>query len=575
MTVIEEIKVPLSRLKREWLEMPDEFSQMVGPVHGQKEPLFFCTAAGKRYILDYYRDRNLLGGGLGEWYRNNVKAVSDPHSVVIVIRYKNRDEKVFSIELENVLHHKAFEGLFLGKKHNMVGARRFELGEDYLMPLTDLLTHVFICGVTGSGKTVLGKSIMEEATLKGIPAIIIDLKGDLSSLALAFASLEADEFEPWIEQEPEANRNVRAMQEAESHRSRLQDFGITPEQVGAFCNKVCVKIYTPRSTKGIPLAFSSPLGSPEKANELYESDRETFNNLVASLTNAFIDRLYPGTKRTKIENERNYLYEIVHHAWLNGINLDGEPGLRALLQLVDTPPFTIIGELSVEQYICAENRKGRLLNKINTMLTGAERMWFEGEPLDIEKMVSPDNGKVQVSIINITELDHFEERSFAVAHIAYEIYKWMRKLPGTGKPRVLFFIDEIGGGGGRQALFPSFPYECAAKWGLNYLLRQGRAFGVCSVFATQNPGDVDYKGLSNCGTWMVGKLATDQDRKKVLQGMALWGAEAERVKQNLATAGTGDFIVRTPRGEINCIHERWLMTYHRVLTMEEVAVISG
>ncbi len=495
---------------------------------------------------------------------------------VVVIRCINAAEKVFSIELEGVegpIPVGTRDGLLIGRTYNMVGGRKYELGDDYLVPVNDLLTHVFICGVTGSGKTVLGKSLVEEAALKGIPSIVIDLKGDLSSLALAFASLAPDEFEPWIGQEPGMDRNSMAVRQAERHRRGLGEFGLSEEHVAEFCRRVTVRVYTPRSSKGIPLAFASPLGAPARASELYDTDRETFNNLVASLTNAFIDRLYPGTKRTKIENERGYLYELVHYAWLHGINLEGEAGLRQLLQLVDTPPFRYIGGLPVEQYICAEGRKGRLLNKINTMLTGAEKMWFEGQPLDVESMTAKVDGKVPINVINLTEMEHFEERSFAVAHVAYEIYKWMRKLAGTGSPRLLFFIDEIGGGGGKQALFPSFPYECAAKWGLNYLLRQGRAFGVCCLFATQNPGDVDYKALSNCGTWMVGKLATDRDRKKVLEGMALWGSSGERITHNLATADTGDFVVRTPRGGVDYIKERWLLTYHRVLTIDEVSRI--
>ncbi|NMA30766.1 MAG: ATP-binding protein, partial [Candidatus Methanofastidiosa archaeon] len=529
-----------------------------------------------RYIFEYYPKRNLLGGSaLGEWYRNNVKKIRNPYQARIIIRLKSLEEMLFSIEIEKNSGSQTTDGLFLGKKYNMVGAKKFELGEDFYLSCTDLLTHVFICGITGSGKTVLGKAIIEEAARKRIPSIIIDLKGDLSSLALAFSNLDPDELLPWIDQEPRENLELRAAQEAEYHISQLESYGITRQQVVEFKKNLNVRIFTPRSSKGIPLAFASTLGAPENVKELYDDDPDSFHNLLSSLINAFVDRLYPNTKRTKIENERNYLYEIVQYAWRHDINLEGEKGLRTLLQLVANPPFSTIGELTVEQYICTEKRLERLLNKINTMLTGAEKMWFEGQSLDIDEMVAPVNGKTNINIINLTELDHFEDRSFAVAHIAYELYKWMRKLSGTGKPRVVFFIDEIGGGGGKQALFPSFPYECAAKWGLNYLIRQGRAFGVCCVFATQNPGDVDYKGLSNCHTWIVGKLSTEQDRKKVIQGMALWGTDADIVKHNLATANTGDFVVRTPRGEISIIHERWLMTYHRVLTMEEISLLTG
>jgi len=328
-----------------------------------------------------------------------------------------------------------------------------------------------------------------------VPAIIVDLKGDLSSLALT--PVTPEEFEPWVEAKSDAERRLRAQRESEKHLKKLQEFGLGSGDVAAFRESVAFRVFTPRSSKGIPLSFASPLGAPPYPVEMYRTDPETFNNLVGSLVNAFLDRLYPGTKRTKIENERSFVFEVVHHAWLHGVNLQGEKGLRELLRLVEDPPFQEIGGLPVTQYIDAENRRKRLLNKINTMLTGAERMWFEGPQLDMKAFLDAPKGKTPVNIINLTELDHFEDRSFVVAQVAYEINKWMRTLPGTTDPRLLFFIDEIGGGGGRQALFPSFPYESAAKWGLNYLVRQGRAVGICCLFATQNPGDVDYKALSN------------------------------------------------------------------------------
>ena len=209
--------------------------------------------------------------------------------------------------------------------------------------------------------------------------------------------------------------------------------------------------------------------------------------------------------------------------------------------------------------------------KINTLVCGPEKMWFEGLPIDIGLFnLEGFDDQTQISIINLTELDHFEDRSFVVAQVTYKIYNWMRTLSGTQNPRLLFFIDEIGGGGGKQAFYPSFPYESASKWGINYLIRQGRAYGICCLLATQNPGDVDYKGLGNCGTWMVGKLATDLDRKKVMEGMAVWGSDAEKVKHNLVNADTGDFVVKDSRGNVKYMKERWLLTYHKVLTLNEI-----
>jgi hypothetical protein len=561
-------KISAARFKREYLEVPKEFVEAFGQ-RSEKEPIpVYDSVTREEIVLDYYPQKSLLGG-LGGWFREHQPQPDED----IVLTILDPAKRKLEIHVDRADKEGEQGGLHLGREYNVVGGRKYESSRPFLLPENDLLTHAFICGVTGSGKTVVGKAIVEEIARRGVPSILIDLKGDLTSIALTLSS--SGEFEPWVEARNESARKAQAEKESRLHFGRLGDFGLTLADVEGYRQKVAFRVFTPRSNKGLPLSFASPLGAPPYPVDLYRKDPETFNNLIASLVNAFLDRLYPGTKRTKIENERGFVYELVHHAWLHGINLQGETGLRELLKLVEEPPFQEIGGLPVPQYIDAENRRKRLLAKINTMLVGAERMWFEGPQLSMDLLLKGGNDKTPVNIVNLTELDHFEDRSFVVAQIAYEINKWMRTLPGTTQPRLLFFIDEIGGGGGKQALFPSFPYESAAKWGLNYLVRQGRAVGVCCVLATQNPGDVDYKGLSNCQTWIIGKLATDRDRKKVLEGMEVWGGQAERVKRNLTGAPAGDFVIRTARGDIRYFRERWLMSYHRVLTLSEVTKLLG
>ena len=556
--------IPVDKFKKQYLQLPQEFGDALDS-HADKEPLsVFDSDAKKEFILDFY-PKKLLLEGLAEWVRDHDSGSEARISISILDAVKRKLE----IHLEDTAAEQHGEGLYLGKEYNMVGGRKYEANRKWLLPEGDLLTHVFICGVTGSGKTVVGKAIVEEAAALGVPSIVVDLKGDLSSIALTLTQLH--EFELWTEARSSEDRAAKARQALDRHRRNLEDSDLTLEAVQAFKDRVHVRVFTPRSNKGMPIGFASPLGAPPYPVDLYRKEKETFDNLVASLTNAFMDRLYPGVKRTKIENERNYVYELVHHAWLHRISLHGEPGLRQLLRLVEEPPFEEIGGLPVTQYIDAENRRKRLLNKINTMLAGPERMWFEGPPLSMEVFLQGPQGKTPINVINLTELDHFEDRSFVVAQLAYEVNKWMRDQSGTERPRLIFFIDEIGGGGGKQAFFPSFPYESAAKWGLNYLVRQGRGVGVCCVFATQNPGDVDYKGLSNCHTWIIGKLATDRDRKKVMEGMEVWGFEAERIKRNMVGAATGDFVVKTATGEVKYVKERWLRSHHRVLTLAEVA----
>jgi len=558
--------IPVKKFKRGYLEIPSDFREFLGSDGNTKEPLWFIDDDEERHIVEYFADRNLLGG-LGEWYRKY-----DPKDdSIISLRPHNMGNREFRMSLNTGSSKQVVDGLFIGKEYSTVGAKKYELKNDYHFLPEDLTKHVFICGITGSGKTVLGKSIIEEAVMKGIPSILIDLKGDLSSMALVLTSME--DFKEWTESSSKGKSDQEAEKQYHDHYDQLSKFGITKEKVEEYKKRADFRIFTPRSKKGIPIAFGSPLGAPPDSIELYKNNPDEFNNFVNTLTGAFIDRLYPGKKRSKIENERNYLYEIVHYAWLNGIGLKGAEGMRRLLKLIIEPPFEEIGGLQVGDYIDAENRRKRLINKVNTLLSGPETMWFKGDPFNMESMLGAEDDKVPVNIINLVELDHFEDRNFVVAQITYEIQKWMRKQKGTTAPRIIFFIDEIGDGGGKQALFPSFPYECAAKWGLNYLVRQGRSFGVCCIFATQNPGDIDYKGLGQCNTWIMGKLPTDRDRKKAMEGMEVWGLDADRIKHNLATAGCGDFVVKDAKSKIKFIKERWLMSYHRRLTISEVETL--
>jgi hypothetical protein len=559
--------IPVKKFKKGYLEMPEEFKNLFVSNASDKQPLWFIDKDSDKYIVEYYPDRNLVSG-LAEWYRK-YNPVEDSIISLIVLDMVNKEFRI-SISGEPPEHPK--NGLFIGKEYNMVGARKYEASSNYYLPIEDLAKHIFICGITGSGKTVIGKAIIEEAIRNNIPSIIIDLKGDISSLALILSTV--DEFKTWVEKGHKGNIDIVAEKEHQHHYANLELFGITKEDALQYKKKAQFRIFTPRSNKGIPIEFGSPLSAPSSPTDLYKADSEVFNNLVNSLTGAFIDRLYPGKKRSRIENERNYLYEIVHYAWLHDIDLRGVNGLRTLLNMVIDPPFQKIGGLPVEDYIDAENRRKRLINKVNTLLSGPETMWFEGEPYTVDAFLKSEEEKVPINIINLVEMDYFEDRSFVVAQITYEIQKWMRKQQGTTYPRIIFFIDEIGGGGGKQALFPSFPYECAAKWGLNYLVRQGRSFGVCCIFATQNPGDIDYKGLSNCHTWIIGKLATERDRTKVMEGMEVWGLNAEKVRRNLATAQSGDFVVKDARGDIKFIKEKWLMSYHRVLTIDEIPKVK-
>jgi hypothetical protein len=188
---------------------------------------------------------------------------------------------------------------------------------------------------------------------------------------------------------------------------------------------------------------------------------------------------------------------------------------------------------------------------------------------DIETILSAPEGKTKIAVINLSELD-FQDRSFVLSHLGYGLFRWARKLGGSSVPRVLFAVDEIGGGGGKQAFFPPLPYSSVSKPSLNLLLRQGRAFGICCLFATQNPGDIDYKGLSNCHTWIIGRLATRRDRDKIRQGISDAEVNLGDVDRAIASVNAGEFLIHKKNGAVEYFKQRWLLTFHKVLAPNEV-----
>ena len=443
--------------------------------------------------------------------------------------------------------------------------------ELYRHKLSDLITHTFICGGSGSGKTVMGKAIIEEAALKGIPSIIVDLKGDLSSLALAFGELAAPAVAPWIEVEDKSTLGRAALAEANTFRKRLWDWGLAETNVREFSNQVAVEIFTPRSELGrrvsIPL-ISSP---PPDINKLFEEDPDTASVMVTSMAEALVRRVIPTGQR---DRETDFVTALIEHAWRTGIDLTGETGLGQLVAMIQEPPFTTIGVLEIDEHI-TENRRQKLAQAVNGQLVGAAANWVRGEEMSIDKLVGANrvDGKTQVSVINLSHISDFEDQSFVVAQIAFAINAWMRKqgsAPGGNRPRLLFFLDEIGGGGGKTAFYPTYPYTSTCKPALNILVKQGRAFGVGCILATQNPGDIDYKGLSNCATWIVGKLQTKRDRDKVREGLTDAEFSPSDLAKKLARPKTGEFMLLNKEGDVHFIKERWLLTYHCTLSPDQL-----
>ena len=468
------------------------------------------------------------------------------------------------------------EGLYIGRKLEDNFNELIATNSPFVIQESDLLTHAFICGAPGAGKTVLGKAILEEVAFKKIPVIEIDLKGDISSLALMMSGEYPDDFIPWVTPSKDKSREEIAAQDSEKHKSNLIKWGFNHKFIEEARKKIAVNIFTPRSNDGFRLALSAFPEPPENLQEMRESDPDAYDSLVGFLADQFVARL--AVNRTLAEKAKGYVFEIIKTCFSRDLPLHGYDGVKRVLEEIKSPQMGIdqIGGLSTNEYISANDRE-HLANAVNALLTGAGRRIYEGWPVKIEKLINPQyaGGKTPISVINLKHLE-FSDQAYVVGHIAYLIWFWMRQLQGTYEPRLVFYIDEIGGGGGRTAFFPSVAIS-PCKPALNLLLRQGRAQGVCCIFSTQNPGDIDYKGLGNCGTWMVGQLRTRRDRYHIEQGAGDAELEFESAKRYISSLNTGQFVIKTPstKQRWSIIQERWLLSLHRPLSSEELQQLKS
>jgi len=436
------------------------------------------------------------------------------------------------------------DALYLGKYLDSNG----NLKGKFQINLEDLLTHVFILGMTGSGKTVLGKCIVEEAALKGIPSIVIDIKGDLTSLALVPESPRFEHVAPIMKYfgfDPK------------DFSENAECYSLKPENYSYLRENVRFKVYTPFSSNGILLSLTSIPESPRDFRQMYSENPEYAINLVETVASSLLARLGRAGRR-----EWKFLSEVIKEAWLNGLDLQGVEGLKLLIGMILNPPFEKIGAMDLESYYPLRDRK-KLAIKINDLMVGSEAIMQVGEPLDIDSMIRTEDGKTVVAIINLTEAPSDVEMMFAVSRISYQLYRWMREKGGSRKPRLIFYIDELATGG-KAGLLPPYPHNPPSKQILSLLLKQGRAFGLSCIYSTQNPGDVDYKALSNCGIWAIGRLTTDRDRKKALEGvsMIVSGEERQKLSEIIAGLQPGCFAVKLRSGKIRLIRERWLYSIH-------------
>lgn len=445
---------------------------------------------------------------------------------------------------------------YLGREYDMAGGKPNE--NLLLYDARDLVTHAVAVGMTGSGKTGLCIGLIEEAAIDGVPSILIDPKGDLTNLMLTFPELRSEDFRPWINIEDAARKGLSAdefaSQQAAMWKKGLADWDQDGARIQRLRDAAEVVIYTPGSTAGVPVSILKSFAAPPP--EILE-DSELFQERISSTVTSLLGLL--NIQADPLQSREHILISsILGQMWQNGQDLD----LAALIASVQKPPVSKIGVLDVETFYPSKDRFGLVMALNNLLASPGFSTWMDGVPLDIKQILYTGQGKPRVAIFSIAHLSD-SERMFFVSMLLNQVLGWMRTLPGTTSLRTLLYMDEI---------FGYFPPTAnpPSKKPLLTLLKQARAYGVGIVLATQNPVDLDYKGLSNTGTWFIGRLQTERDKARVMEGLegaaASAGSGFDRQKMNELLAGLGSRVFlmnNTHENEPVIFHTRWCMSYLR------------
>jgi hypothetical protein len=422
----------------------------------------------------------------------------------------------------------------------------------------DLVTHAVCVGMTGSGKTGLCIALLEEAAIDGVPAIVIDPKGDLANLMLTFPDLKPEDFAPWINEEDAEKKGVSAAdyagQQAEFWKSGLAGWGQDGARISRLKEAADFRIFTPGSNAGLSVSILKSFAAPPEA---MREDAELMRDRVSTTATSLLGLL--GIKADPIKSREHILLSnILNAAWSAGKDLD----IAALIQQIQTPPMTKVGVMDLDSFFPSKDRFELAMSLNNLLAAPGFSSWMEGEPLDVQQILHTPDGKPRIAIFSIAHLDD-AQRMFFVSLLLNQTLGWMRAQSGTTSLRAILYMDEIFG------YFPPVANP-PSKLPLLTLLKQGRAFGLGVVLVTQNPVDLDYKGLSNTGTWFIGRLQTERDKARVLEGLegvaAGTGMKFDRTQMEQTLAGLGNRIF-----VMNNVHEdgpevfesRWAMSYLR------------
>jgi hypothetical protein len=457
---------------------------------------------------------------------------------------------------------------YLGRDYDQ--ATRQRGNEDLLYDSRDLVTHAVCVGMTGSGKTGLCLALLEEAAIDQVPVIAIDPKGDVGNLLLAFPELRPEDFRPWVEP-AEAERQGLSVDElaaktADLWRKGLAEWAQDGARIEKFRDAARAVIYTPGSTAGLPISVLKSFDAPQQQ---VIDDSDLLRDRIGSAVSGLLSLV--GIDADPLQSREHVLIsQLLDTAWRAGQSLD----LPELVRRIQKPPLERVGSIDLETYFPAKARSELALRLNNLLASPGFAAWMEGEPLSIQNLLYTPEGKPRISILSIAHLSDVE-RMFFVTVLLNELVSWVRTQSGTSSLRAILYMDEVFG------YFPPTANPPSKKPMLT-LLKQARAYGLGVVLATQNPVDLDYKGLSNAGTWFLGRLQTERDKMRVLDGLegasAAAGSGFNRSELEATLAGLGKRVFL-----LNNVHEdrprvfetRWCLSYLRgPLTRAEIQKLT-
>jgi hypothetical protein len=444
--------------------------------------------------------------------------------------------------------------------------------ESYLYKADHLTTHSIVFGMTGSGKTGLCVDLLEEAIEEDVPIIIIDPKGDLTNLALMFPDFSPEDFLPWVSP-VEATKKGKSLEEyaadmAEKWKKGVGSWGIDAEYMRTIKDKADVKVFTPGSSAGMRISILEGFKKPEAD---FEDDEEGMVEKIRNTVSALLALLDVDNDPLK-SKPHILISNIIEYYWRMGRSVT----IEELIINIQKPPIKKLGVFDVDQ-LMDEKERTELSFQINNVIASPSfRFWTAGAPLSAETLYRKDGKKIPVNIFYIAHLSD-NERMFFVTLLFNEIVYWIRRQSGSGNLKYLLYMDEIFG------YLPPYPKNPPSKTPLLTLLKQARAFGLGVVLATQNPKDIDYKGLTNMGTWFVGKLLAEGDRERVMEGLGgVAMASGDSVKPSqlqdmIAALGSRRFLVKNVHAKgIKTFQTRWAMSYLAgPLTREQIKKLTG